>query len=115
VEAALLPGLIGWGRTRRLLMLGENISAAAALQWGLVEKVVEPDNLDHAVDEWAQLLERSGPHAVRQQKKLIRQWEQLGLDSAIEAGIPAFAESFESGGEGQRMLSEFFERRQKSK
>lgn len=96
-------------------MLGENISAAAALQWGLVEKVVEPENLDHAVDEWIQLLERSGPGAVRQQKKLIRQWEQLGLDSAIEAGIPAFAESFESDGEGQRMLSEFFERRQKSK
>ncbi|KAL3464307.1 ClpP/crotonase-like domain-containing protein [Aspergillus heterothallicus] len=113
VEAALLPGLIGWGRTRRLLLLGDNVSATEALQWGLVEKVVEPDRLDHAVEEWVQLLERSGPQAVRRQKKLIRQWEQLGLDEGIKAGIPAFEKSFEKGGEGPRMLSDFFKKRQK--
>ncbi|KAL4923498.1 ClpP/crotonase-like domain-containing protein [Aspergillus undulatus] len=96
-EAALLPGLIGWGRTRRLLMLGENISAIEALQWGLTEKVVEA----------------SGPGAVRRQKKVIRQWQQLGLDKAIEAGIPAFGESFEDGAEGPQMLSEFLKRKQK--
>ncbi|KAL2794313.1 ClpP/crotonase-like domain-containing protein [Aspergillus keveii] len=112
VEAALLPGLIGWGRTRRLLLLGDNISAVEALQWGLVEKVVEPDSLDHALEEWVQLLDRSGPQAVRRQKKLIRQWEQLGLDDGIAAGIPAFEGSFEKGGEGPRMLSEFFRKRQ---
>ncbi|KAL4873548.1 ClpP/crotonase-like domain-containing protein [Aspergillus spectabilis] len=61
VEAALLPGLVGWGRTRRLLMLGDNISAVEALQWGLAEKVVEPNHLDHAVDKWVQIPERSGP------------------------------------------------------
>ena len=43
VEAALLPGLIGWGRTRELLLFGENIDAATALAWGLVEQVVAPD------------------------------------------------------------------------
>ena len=42
VEAALLPGLIGWGRTRELLLFGENIDAATALAWGLVEQVVAP-------------------------------------------------------------------------
>ncbi|KAL4800592.1 ClpP/crotonase-like domain-containing protein [Aspergillus venezuelensis] len=111
VEAALLPGLIGWGRTRRLLMLSDTISAIEALQWGPTEKVVEPDHLDQAVDEWIQLLERSGPGAVRRQKKLIREWEQFGLDEGIEAGIPVFWESFENGGEGQRMLSHFLQRK----
>ena len=42
VEAALLPGLIGWARTRELLLFGENIDAATALAWGLVEQVVAP-------------------------------------------------------------------------
>ena len=51
VEAALLPGLIGWGRTRELLLFGENIDAATALAWGLVEQVVSPDELDAAVSE----------------------------------------------------------------
>src|SRR4051812_29471310 len=50
IEAALLPGLIGWGRTRELLLWGENIDAATALAWGLVEQVVAPGELDPAVD-----------------------------------------------------------------
>ena len=33
VEAALLPALIGWGRTRELLFLGEAITAHEALRW----------------------------------------------------------------------------------
>ncbi len=42
VEAALIPTLIGYGRARELLMLGEIIDADTALRWGLVERVVEP-------------------------------------------------------------------------
>ncbi|MGH6911226.1 MAG: enoyl-CoA hydratase-related protein, partial [Phenylobacterium sp.] len=45
VEAALLPSLIGWGRTRRILMTGETFSAADALAWGLVEEAHPPDQL----------------------------------------------------------------------
>src|SRR4029079_7894135 len=42
VEAALLPGLIGWGRTRELLLWGENIDAQTALACRLVEQVIAP-------------------------------------------------------------------------
>ena len=52
IEAALLPQRIGWGRTRRLVMLGEIIDAAEALSWGLVEKVVPAADLDAAVEAW---------------------------------------------------------------
>src|SRR5205814_5407868 len=45
VEAALLPALIGWGRTRRILMTGETFDAAAALAWGLVDEVHAPARL----------------------------------------------------------------------
>jgi len=38
VEAALLPQLIGWGRTRTLLLTGDTIDAATAERWGLVEQ-----------------------------------------------------------------------------
>lgn len=40
IEAALLPGLIGWGRTRELLLFGENFSAAQALEWNFVQYAV---------------------------------------------------------------------------
>ncbi len=81
VEAALLPGLIGWGRTRELLLFGENIDAATALAWGLVEQVVAPDALDAAVEARLDALLAAGPQAVRLQKKLIRQWEDMTLES----------------------------------
>lgn len=120
VEAALLPGLIGWGRTRRFLLLGDNVSAAEALQWGLVEKVVEPEGLDEAVEGWIQRLEQNGPLAVRRQKALMRQWEQLGLDEGVKAGIPAFGRSFEvEGAEGvsepSRLMKGFLAAKEKSK
>lgn len=49
VKTALLSGLIGWGRARRMLLLGETIGAREALEWGLLEKVVEREELDDAV------------------------------------------------------------------
>ncbi|CAG8892921.1 unnamed protein product [Penicillium egyptiacum] len=118
VEAALLPGLIGWGRTRQLLLLGRTISAEEALSWGLVERVVGDEELDGAVAEWGSEIGRSGPLAVRRQKALISRWEELSIDGGIEAGIEAFGECFvvEDGGtEPGRMMGEFFREKKEAK
>jgi len=95
IEAALLPALIGWGRTREILYLGETFTAADALAWRLVEHVVPAAALDQAVEDWIGKLLTSAPHAVRLQKRLIRQWEDLPLSAAIAAGIEAFAAAYE--------------------
>src|SRR5262245_19135113 len=110
IEAALLPRLIGWGATARLVLLGENIDAAEALRIGLVEKVVAIGELDPAVDAWIEAILSAGPDAVRLQKALMREWERLPLDAAIDAGIETFRASF-SGEEPRRMLENFLERR----
>jgi enoyl-CoA hydratase len=94
IEAALLPSLIGWGRTREILYLGETFTAADALAWRLVEHVVPAAALDQAVEDWIGKLLTSAPHAVRLQKRLIRQWEDLPLSAAIAAGIEAFAAAY---------------------
>jgi len=110
VEAALLPGLIGWGRTRRLLLLAETIGAAEALDWGLVERAVAPADLDAAVESWIDLLLEAGPEAIRAQKALIRRWEDLPLSQAVAAGIEAFAASWRTD-EPARMLGGFMARK----
>ncbi len=94
IEAALLPTLIGWGQTKRLVYLGENIDAAEALRIGMVEKVVAPESLDAALDEWLTSLASTGPRAIRLQKQLIRDWERLPLAEAIQAGIRTFRQGF---------------------
>lgn len=112
VEAALLPGLIGWGRTRRLLLLGETIDARDALDWGLVERVVPDAALDDALGEWIDLLLAAGPEAIRAQKALIRRWEDLPLSDAVAAGIGAFAASWRTD-EPRRMLGAFAGRKKR--
>ena len=97
VEAALLPMLVGWGRTRRMLLLGESFSAGQALEWGLVEQVAPAAGLDAAVEAWVGQALACEPRAARLQKALIRSWEDLPLRAAVQAGIDAFAAAFETG------------------
>lgn len=94
VEAALLPMLVGWGRTREMLLLGETFGAADAEIWGLVERVVEAAELDDAVGAWTRSILAAQPAAVRAQKRLIRAWEDLPLRAAIAAGVDAFASAY---------------------
>jgi len=112
IEAALLPTLIGWGRTRRLLLLGETITAAEAANWGLVEMVVPADSLDTAVESWISSIIQAGPRAIRLQKALIRSWEDLPLSEAIQAGIESFAAAWDTD-EPSRRMKEFLARRTK--
>lgn len=91
VEAVLLPRLIGWGRTRLLLLTGRSINAETALSWGLVEEVVEAAQLDAAVDRCVAEILESGPQAVRLQKRLIDSWMDAETDAAIAASIGEFA------------------------
>jgi len=114
IEAALLPALIGWGRTREILYLGETFSAADALAWRLVERVVPAAALDQAVEDWIGKLLTSAPRAVRLQKRLIRQWEDLPLSAAVAAGIDAFAASYETG-EPITMMRGFLEAKRRAR
>lgn len=113
VEAALLPGLIGMGRTRRLLYLAENIKAREAERWGLVEKVVKDEmELEQSVDDWVARIAEMGPKAIRDQKRLMQTWENVSTDDGIMAGVDAFADAFEDGGiEPHEMMSKFVNRK----
>lgn len=103
VEAALLPRLIGWGRTSWLLLTAENIDAATADRWGMVEQVVPAARLDAAIERCVASIVEATPKAVRAQKRLMRRWERLPLDEAVQAGIDAFAQSVAEGEHIERM------------
>ena len=96
VEAALLPTLIGYGRARILLLTGETIGAEEALGWGLADVVAPPDELDDAVERLVRLILAAGPQAVRLQKSLILEWEELPTAAAVERGIDCFVSAFDT-------------------
>lgn len=94
VEAALLPQLIGHARARRLLLTGENIGADDARAWGLVDQVVPAAELDQAVETLAASILAGGPQAIRIQKSLILDWEEMHTAAAVQRGIDAFVDAF---------------------
>ncbi|HRD75873.1 MAG TPA: enoyl-CoA hydratase [Hyphomicrobiaceae bacterium] len=112
IEAALLPGLIGWGKTREILMTGETFDAEAALAMGLVEKVVPASGLDAAVDHWIGGILKATPKAIRAQKALIDHWQRSSVEEGVLAGIEALSNSYRTG-EPQAAIARFFTSKKK--
>ena len=111
IEAALLPGLVGWGRTREMLLTGAMFSAAEALAMGFVQKAVPADELDAAVDHWLAAICRATPQAVRSQKTLMNRWQRVSLEEGVLAGIDALSDAYTTG--NRRLQSANFSRRRR--
>lgn len=83
IHAALMPRLIGNARANWLLLTGEIIDSTEAASWGLVSKVVPMATLDTEIERVATLMAGFGPTVVRQQKRLLREWEDQPLVTSI--------------------------------
>jgi enoyl-CoA hydratase len=110
IHAALLPRLVGWGRARWLVMTAENIDAPTALAWGLVDVVAPEGGLDSAVEKTVNALLECGPEALRAQKALLRQWEELPLTESVNLSIGVFGQSFLTD-EPKRLMQGFIDRK----
>lgn len=80
----ILPRVIGQARAAELFYTGDVIDAATALEWGLVSRVVEPEDLLEQATALALRVSAQPPHALRQAKMLLRQGQQVSYDSALE-------------------------------
>ena len=107
IEAALLPGLIGWGRTREMLLTGVLYSAQEAAGIGFVQKVAPLASIDEAMGPWLEGILRATPAAVRSQKALMARWENASLQEGIYAGIDALSDAYKTG-EPQAAIGAFF-------
>jgi enoyl-CoA hydratase/carnithine racemase len=110
IHAALLPRLIGWGRARWLMMTAENIDAPTALAWGLVDVVAPQGGLDASVEHVIKALLECGPEALRSQKALLRQWEELPLTESVNLSVGVFGKSFLTD-EPTRLMQAFVNRK----
>jgi enoyl-CoA hydratase len=112
MEACLLPQLIGWGKTRELVYTGDHIDAGEAHRCGFLEKLVAPQALDSAVEQWITSILAGGPRALRLQKALVRDWERMPIADAVQAGIRACVEARRSD-EPRRLMEAFLQRKHK--
>jgi len=66
--------------------------------------------LDAEVEHTVKALLECGPEALRSQKALLRQWEELPLKESVDLSIGVFGKSFLTG-EPQRMMQGFIDRK----
>jgi enoyl-CoA hydratase/carnithine racemase len=78
-----LPRIVGRGRALEMLLTGGPVTAAEALDMGLVSRVVPAEKLDEEARELAEAIAAKGPLALRYLKEAILK----GLDMTLEQGL----------------------------
>ena len=79
-----LPRLIGPGLAKELIYTGRMVKADEALQFGYVNKVVEPDELIPAAKEMMKDILKNAPMAVGYAKVAINRGLEIDLANALE-------------------------------
>lgn len=83
--AAMLPWLCGMKAAKWILLSGESVDAARALELGIVTEVVPDDELDAAAVQRAAQLAALPPMAVTLTKMALnRTYERMGLLGAVD-------------------------------
>ncbi|MDQ2915153.1 MAG: enoyl-CoA hydratase-related protein [Chloroflexota bacterium] len=101
---------IGPARATALFVTGSRIDAKRAHEIGLVERLVEPSDLDAAVGRVLDAILSGGPKAVNAAKRLVREIEGRPIDEIADLTVKRIAEIRVSH-EGQEGLRAFLERR----
>ncbi len=104
VNLGLIPGFGGTGRlalrcglgpARRLILTGENISAAEAYRIGLVDFLCEPDSLEEEVAKLCRTLAKRGPLALAAAKRALEALHGESLAHALSNEQAEFMNLFE--------------------
>lgn len=99
VGLGLIPGfggtqrlqrLVGQGWAKYLIYSAENIKADKALEIGLVQDVVEVEELEERVNTLAETIANQAPIAVKLAKEAINQGGQVDIDQAMRIEENAF-------------------------
>lgn len=106
-----LPRLIGLGRSLDLLVTGERIDAAKALEWGLITRFVAThDALAEESAALADLIAARPPIATRHAKQAAKRGMELGLHAGLALERALFSELL-SGDERREAVAAFREKR----
>lgn len=91
-----LTQLIGPSKAKYLVMTGESVDSQQALEWGLVDWVVDPQDLDDRALEIARKLAAGPPLAVAMAKQLVDQLQGEEIRRGVRLELLAQTTLFKS-------------------
>ncbi|MCD4733899.1 enoyl-CoA hydratase/isomerase family protein [bacterium] len=119
VNLGLIPGFggcvrltrtVGISRAKRMILLGENIDAETAFEYGLVDEIVDGEELLILARDWAKTIAKGGPAAVAAAKKAIQSAAWGDDEDAYEAEVHGFSLLFDEK-ESKEGMGAFVEKR----
>ncbi len=109
--AWLLPRLIGMARAAELFFTGDMINADTALAWGLVNTVVEDEDLADAARSLAERVAQQPPDVLRFTKTLLRRGREASFEDIRELSAALQAHAHQSADHAEAVRA-FLEKRQ---
>jgi enoyl-CoA hydratase/carnithine racemase len=104
-----LPAVVGLGRAKELVMTARQIGAEEALRIGLLNRVVEPDELEAATSELVEELLANSPIAVGRAKRVLDASARPTLAQTLELEVAVqefcFAAARESAREVEQAIT----------
>ena len=85
-----LPRACGIRRAKEIVLTGRPLSAAEALEWGIVNQVCPPEKLIETTLETARVIASNAPIGVRQAKKSLEKATELDRNSGYAFEIEAY-------------------------
>ena len=105
-----LPIMVGDRRAREIVLMCEEIPAAQAEEWGLINWAVPADALDEKVDEVVAKLAAKLPQTTRYAKQQLNWWRDISWHETVGHARDWLALSM-LGEEAQGAIREFLERK----
>jgi crotonobetainyl-CoA hydratase len=88
-----------------MLLTGERIDAARALDWGLINEVVPRAELDAAVRRWVERILACAPLSVQAIKQVVRATGSLAPAEAQALRLPALVAALQSADSQEGVLA----------
>ncbi len=106
----LLPAAVGRLKASWWLLTGEGFDAEAALEAGLITRLIGETTLDAEIDAVAARLVALPPAALRQTKALLRAPQEAAVREAMTREVQAFGAQLKSA-EAKEAFTAFMEKR----
>ena len=107
-----LPRLVGMGNALYLLMTADMIGAEDALRIGLVQKVVEQEQLMEEVMKIVKNIASKGPKAIKLIKSVTRRGMEMEFEQGCELEAMEFGSLFGKGNQGEKGMRAFLNKEQ---
>ena len=109
-SSLLLPQMLGYHRAAEALLLGEPIMAEAALEVGLVNRILPPTEANAVAQAQARKLAAKPPEALRETKRLMKRGLSAAVTQQMAEESASFARLLRSPA-AQEAFAAFMERR----